>query len=299
MKYNSRFRKTLPFHLMIAAPLAFLIVFNYLPMGGIIMAFQNYFPGLGFLRSKWVGFDNFKYVFTLPNFVQVIWNTLFIALLKIILGIFVPVSFALLLNEVRNKWFKKAIQTITYLPYFLSWVVFGGILRDFLAPGGPLNQLLQAAGIHSIYFLGDAQTFPYTMAVTEIWKNFGFSAIVYLAALTGIDPNLYEAAAVDGANRWKQTVYVTLPGIVPIVSLMTVLSIGNILSAGFDQIFNLYSPIVYTTGDILDTFVYRLGMLNAEYSIATAIGLFKSAVSFILIAGSYKLADKYLGYRVF
>jgi putative aldouronate transport system permease protein len=299
MKYPARFRKTLPFHLMIMAPLAFLIVFSYLPMGGIIMAFQNYFPGLGFLRSKWVGFGNFKYIFSLPNFVQIIWNTLFIALLKIILGIFVPVGFALLLNEVRTKWFKKAIQTITYLPYFLSWVVFGGILRDFLAPDGPLNQLLQVIGIQSVYFLGDAKTFPYTMAVTDIWKNFGFSTIVYLAALTGIDPNLYEAAAVDGANRWKQTLHITLPGIVPIVSLMTVLSIGNILSAGFDQIFNLYSPIVYTTGDILDTFVYRIGMVNAQYSIATAVGLFKSVVSFVLIAGSYKLADKYLGYRVF
>jgi putative aldouronate transport system permease protein len=300
MQYRRRkFNKTLPFHLMLAAPVLFLLIFSYLPMGGIIMAFQNYNPGLGFLRSRWVGFGNFEYIFKLPNFLPVIRNTMYIAFLKIVLNIVVPVSFALLLNEVKNRWFKKAIQTITYLPYFLSWVILGGILRDFLAPGGPVNNIITSLGGHSVYFLGNVRAFPVTMAITDTWKNFGFSAIVYLAALTGIDPNLYEAAAVDGAGRWKQTIYITLPGIMPIISLMTILSIGNILNAGFDQIFNLYSPIVYSTGDVIDTLVYRIGIIDARYSISTAIGLFKSAVSFVLIAGSYKLADKYAGYRVF
>ena len=291
--------RTLAFHLMLLPPLILLIIFSYVPMAGITMAFQNYQPGLGFLKSEWVGLDNFRYLFTLDHFGQILWNTLFIAFLKIIGNIIVPIGFALLLNEVKNKHFKKAVQTITYLPYFLSWVVFAGVLRDFLAPAGPLNQMIEAFGGSSVYFLGNPSTFPYTMAVTDIWKNFGFNTIVYLAALTGIDPNLYEAAAVDGANRWKQTIHITLPGIAAIVALMTILAIGNIMNAGFDQIFNLYSPMVYTTGDILDTFVYRLGILDAQYSVSTAAGLFKSVVSLILISASYKVADKYAGYRVF
>ncbi|MDR2103593.1 MAG: ABC transporter permease subunit [Treponema sp.] len=291
--------KTLPFHLMLAVPVLFLLIFAYVPMGGIIIAFQNYHPGLGFLRSRWVGLGNFEYIFKLPNFLPVLRNTMYIAFLKIVLNIVIPVGFALLLNEVQSRWFKKAVQTITYLPYFLSWVIFGGILRDFLAPGGPVNNAITSLGGASVYFLGNVQIFPLTMAVTDTWKNFGFNTIVYLAALTGIDPNLYEAAAVDGANRLKQTLHITMPGILPIVSLMTILSIGNILNAGFDQIFNLYSPIVYSTGDIIDTLVYRIGIIDARYSISTAIGLFKSVVSLILITGSYKLADKYAGYRVF
>lgn len=300
MKTKSGVRKnTLPFHLMLILPVVMLIVFSYIPMGGIIMAFQKYQPGLGFFRSEWVGFDNFRYIFSLSNFRQVIWNTLYIAILKIGGNIIVPITFALLLNEVRSKRFKKSVQTITYLPYFLSWVVFSGVLRDFLAPSGPLNQIITSLGGKSVYFLGNPKTFPVTMAVTDIWKNFGFNTIVYLAALTGIDPNLYEAASVDGANRWRQTIHITMPGIAPIVALMTILSIGNILNAGFDQIFNLYSPMVYTTGDILDTFVYRLGIVDAQFSISTAVGLFKSGISLILISTSYKLADKYAGYRVF
>lgn len=194
----------------------------------------------------------------------------------------------------------KTVQTVTFIPYFLSWVVLGGILIEFLSMnGGMLNSLLNVLGLPSVNFLGDPNAFVPTVIVSDIWKGLGYNAVIYLAALTGVDPTLYEAAAIDGAGRWKQTLHVTLPSIAPIIALMTILSLGNVLNAGFDQIFNLYNPAVYKTGDVIDTFVYRLGMENYQYSLSTAVGLFKSVVSGILIVVSYKLADRYAGYRVF
>ena len=218
----------------------------------------------------------------------------------------VPISFALLLNEIRVRWFKRTAQTITYLPYFLSWVVLGGILIKFLSPGsssttpGLLNTLLVNLHIikEPIYFLGSNSTFRGTMIISDIWKNFGYNTIIYLAALTGIDPTLYEAAMVDGAGKIKQTIHVTMPGIAPFIALMTIMSIGSVLNAGFDQIFNLYSPAIYATGDIIDTLVYRLGLINQQYSLSAAVGLLKSVVSCILVLTGYKLADKYAGYKV-
>lgn len=295
------------FHLMMLVPCLFLLLFNYLPIGGIVMAFQNFYPGLGFLKSEWVGLDNFKTIFLHPDTWPAIRNTLLIAGGKIIGNLVIPVCFALMLNEVRLKRFKKTVQTITYLPYFLSWVVLSGILINFLSPGstaesaGFFNSVLMKVGLiqEPIYFLGDSKYFRMTMIISDIWKNFGFNTIVYLAALTGVDMSLYEAAAVDGAGRIKQTLHITLPGIAPFIALMTILSIGNVLSAGFDQIFNLYSPAVFSTGDILDTLVYRWGMVNQQYSLSAAVGVFKSLVSMILIVTGYKMADKYAGYRVF
>ena len=233
-------------------------------------------------------------------------NTLIIAIWKIIGNLVIPVGFALMLNEVVAKPFKRIVQTITYLPYFLSWVIMAGILIKFLSPGsaaippGFLNTVLMKLGIISepVYFLGTNATFRGTMVVSDIWKNFGYNTIVYLAALTGIDPTLYEAAAVDGAGRWKQTLHITIPGIAPFIALMTILSIGNVLNAGFDQIFNLYSPAVYESGDIIDTLVYRLGLVNKQYSLSAAVGLLKSAVSCFLVLLGYKIADKYAGYKV-
>lgn len=291
--------KNMPLHIMLIPPVVLLFIFSYLPMYGIVMAFQDYQPGLGVLGSEWVGLKHFRYLFSLPSFRNVIWNTVYIAGMKIVGNIIVPVVFALLLNELRLRWFKRTVQTITYLPYFLSWVIFAGILKDFLAIGGPVNNMLTSFGCDDIYFLGDPDTFPYVMVLTDIWKNFGFNTIVYLAALTGIDPNLYEAASVDGANRLQQTWHVTLPGMVPIITLMSILSIGSILSAGFDQIFNLYSPMVYKTGDVLDTFIYRVGLQQSQFSVSTAVGLLKSVVSTVLILVSHKLAARFAGYRVF
>jgi len=270
------------------------------PMLGIIISFKQYRPVLGFMKSKWVGWDNFSLMLKLPDFYQVVTNTLVIAGLKLTIGFFVPIVFALLLNEVRLMWFKKTVQTFVYLPHFMSWVILGGILTNILSVnGGIVNNLLGWFGIDPIMFLGSNAWFRPVLIVSDIWKEFGFSMIVYLAALAGINPALYEAAVIDGANRWKQTLYVTLPGIVPIMALVATLSLGGILNAGFDQVFNLYNPIVYETGDIIDTYVYRMGLQQTQYSFATAVGLSKSLVSLILMAIAYRLAYKYANYRIF
>ncbi|NMA64640.1 MAG: sugar ABC transporter permease [Clostridiaceae bacterium] len=300
MVKQKRWLRELPLHILIIPGVIIVFIFHYIPMFGIMMAFQKFVPARGFWKSDWIGLDNFRYIFNMPNIGTVIWNTIFIAVMKILAGLVVPILFALLLNEVRKDSFKRTIQTIIYFPHFLSWVILGGILIDILSPtSGIVNQFLSWFGISPIYFLGNAKWFPFTLVAAETWKNFGYGTIVYLAALTAIDQSLYEAAVVDGANRIKQTIHITLPGILPIVTLMTVLSLGNILNAGFDQVFNLYSPQVYSTGDIIDTLVYRIGMVEAQFSVSTAIGLFKSLISFVMIVISNKLASKYAGYRIF
>lgn len=294
-----RFQSELPFHLMLLPGFLMVLIFKYIPMAGLCIAFQDYFPVFGMFEQEWVGFENFAYVFSMPTFPRVIYNTLFIAIMKIAAGIVVPVTFALMLNEMKNVAYKRSIQTVVYLPHFISWVALAGIFLDVLSLDGILNTMLGQLGINPIYFLGDEKVFPYTMVVTDVWKTFGWNTIVYLAAITGVDPALYEAAYLDGAGRYRQTIHVTIPTIMPIVMLMTILSIGNVLRAGFDQIFNLYSPLVYSTGDIIDTFVYRLGILGAQFGPATAVGLFQSLVSFVLITAGYWAADKFAGYRVF
>ncbi len=291
-------KKQLSLHMMLIPGIIILLVFSYIPLYGLVIAFEKYNPALGF-QSKWVGFDNFRYVFSQPNFVRTIWNTFYISFFKIIGGIIVPVIFALLLNEVMHNKIKRVFQTLVYIPNFLSWVIMAGILVDILASDGIVNQLLKALGMSSVNFLGNPKIFPWTMIFSDIWKGFGFGTVVYLAALTGIDPGLYEAAMVDGAKRFKQTIYITLPLLAPTIVLMAVLALGNALNAGFDQIYNLYSPVVYQSGDIIDTYVYRLGIKQAQYSVATAVGLFKSAVSCVLVGISYVLADKVAGYRIF
>jgi len=296
---REKIAREIPLHLMMVPGIILLLIFSYGPMFGLIMAFQRYNTAKGFFRSEWVGLDNFEFIFQIPDVRQVFWNTIFIAVMKIVAGLVVPVVLALLLNELRAKYVKRSIQTIIYLPYFLSWVLLAGILIDILSPSsGIVNQFLGLFGIEPIFFLGNETIFPHLLVASHVWKDAGFGTIIYLAALTGIDPTLYEAAIVDGANRWRQTWHVTLPGILPIVILMTVLSLGGILNAGFDQVYNLYNPLVYKTGDIIDTMVYRMGLIDNQYSLAAAIGLLKSVVSVILITISYKLADKYAGYRV-
>lgn len=298
---------TLMFHAMLFVPVVILFLYNVLPIpAGILMAFQNFQPGKGFFGSEFTGLATFRKLMRIPDTWPALRNTLIIALMKIIGNLVVPITFALLLNEIRSKYYKRIVQTITYLPNFLSWVIMAGILIKFLAPGnsssapGFLNSVLLKIGLveEPVFFLGSNATFRGTMVISDIWKGFGYNAIVYLAALTGIDPNLYEAAAVDGAGRWKQTIHITLPGIAPFIALMTILAIGGVLNAGFDQIFNLYNPAVYETGDIIDTLVYRMGLINRQYSLSAAIGLLKSLVSCVLVLTSYKLADKYAGYRV-
>ncbi len=292
--------RQLPLHAMLVPSVVLLLVYSYGPILGSYIAFQRFNPVHGLIGSPWVGLDNFRFLLAIPGVFQIVWNTVYISFLKIVGLIFVPVVFSLLLNEVGKTGVKRLMQTIIYLPHFLSWVIMSGILIDILSPSqGIVNHVLATAGIRPIFFLGDKQWFPITLVLTEIWKSFGFGTVIYLAALTSIDPNLYEAATVDGANRWQQTLHVTLPGMMPIVVLMTVLRLGNILEAGFEQVLNLYSPQVYDTGDIIDTFVYRLGLEQAQYAVATAVGLFKSVISFILVSLSYVMADRFANYRIF
>lgn len=286
------------YHAMLIPGVILTFIFAYIPLYGVIIAFQEYNPGMGF-SSPWVGLDNFKFLFSQPAFVQTIWNTLYIAFFKLIGGIVVPVIVALLLNELASEKIKRVFQTLVYIPNFLSWVIMAGVLIEILSKSGAVNQVLGMFGIDAVNFLGDPNIFPWTIIVSDIWKGFGFGTVVYLAALSGIDPGLYESAMMDGAKRWKQTLHITLPLLMPTIILMLVLSLGSVLNAGFDQIYNMYSPIVYETGDIIDTYVYRLGIEQAQYSIGAAVGLFKSVISCILVGLSYILADKVAGYRVF
>jgi putative aldouronate transport system permease protein len=297
-KLQRTIRREGPYYVLLLPGVVLVFIFCYIPLYGVIMAFERYNVALGF-SSPWVGLANFRQIFSQAQFVRTIWNTLYIAIFKILGGILVPVTFALLLNEVRNDDVKRIFQTLVYLPHFLSWVILAGVLIDILSLEGIVNRAIVAAGLEPVLFLGDQRIFPWTMIVTDIWKGFGFGTVVYLAALTSIDPGLYEAALVDGAGRWTQTFYITLPMLVPTVALMTVLALGGVLNAGFDQIYNLYSPIVYSSGDIIDTFVYRLGIEQAQYSVSAAVGLFKSLVSAVLIGSSQLIAYKVVGYRVF
>nr|WP_238403282.1 ABC transporter permease subunit [Paenibacillus mesophilus] len=292
--------RELPLHLMILPGAIIVFIYHYIPMGGLVMAFQKYIPAKGIFGSEWVGLRNFAYVFSLPSTMEVFWNTLFIAMMKIVAGLVAPIATALLLNEIGKAAFKRTVQTLVYLPHFLSWTILAGILIDILSPGqGIVNKVLGLAGIEPIFFLGDNNWFPYTIVISNEWKEFGFSTIVYLAALSGVDPSLYESAVIDGAGRWRQTWHITLPGIRPVIILLMTLSLGQILNAGFEQVFNLYSPYVYESGDIIDTMVYRMGLENAQYSLATAVGLLKSVVSLVMISVSYLLAYRLANYRIF
>ena len=300
LRRKNKLLRELPLHIMLIPALILVAIYSYGSMAGIVIAFQKFVPANGLFGSPWIGLDNFKTLFTMPNIGQIIGNTITISMAKMIGGVIVPVVFALLLNEVSNIKLKRTVQTMVYLPYFLSWIILSGILIDILSPStGIVNILLAKIGMDPVFFLGSQKLFPATMVVTDIWKGFGFGSVIYLAALTGIDPALYESAKIDGAGHWKQTWHITMPGITSTVILMAVLSLANILNGGFDQIYNMYSPSVYATGDILDTFVFRLGIEKAQFALSTAAGLFKSGVSFVFVVTSYYLADRFAGYRIF
>lgn len=295
--YIKRFVKH--YYIMLIPALLWLFFFSIVPMFGIVMAFQDYNPGMGILHSKFVGLENFKYMFQMNDVKQVLCNTVVVAVGKIIGNIIFPLIFALLLNEFCIKRLKRPIQTIVYLPYFLSWVILAKIVLNIFGYTGPINQLMEAFGRNPINFFGEPSLFQPLVIGTDIWKGFGYNTVVYLAAILGVDQSLYEAAAADGAGRFKRIWHITLPGIRTTVALLAILSLGNVLNAGFDQIYNLYNPLVYSTGDIIDTWVYRAGLENLQYSLATAVGLFKSVISVILIVIGYKLADKFTGYKLF
>jgi len=294
-------RREAPLHLMLLPGLLLLLVFHYVPLAGLVIAFQRFIPARGFFgRQEWIGLDNFRYIFSQPNIWNVFKNTILIAFWKIALGLAVPIVVALLLNEIRRSGVKRFIQTVIYFPHFISWVVFAGILLDLLSPSnGLVNQFLGFFGIGPVFFLGDNRYFQWTVILTDILKNFGYGTVVYMAVITGIDLNLYEAAEIDGAGRWRQTLHVTLPGMRMIIVLMMVLALGNILNAGFDQIMNMYSPYVYESGDIIDTLMYRIGLENAQFGPSTALSLFKSVISMLFISVSYYVSWKFFDYRVF
>lgn len=277
---------------MILPGIIFILIFSYGPMFGLLMAFQDYVPAKGVLGSEFVGFEHFRYLFSLPDIFLVTKNTIFIAFWKIIFNTIVSILFAILLNEVRVKWMKRSIQTIVYLPHFLSWVILASVVVNLFSLDGTVNQILQNFGVEPLNFLGSNQLFPRLLIGTDVWKSFGYSSIVYLAAITSIDPGLYEAATMDGASWSKKVWHVTLPGMMPFILLMTILSLPNILNAGFDQIYNLYSPVVYQSGDIIDTYVYRIGLIGRDYSLGTAVGLVKSVIGLFLIWSSNKIAEK-------
>lgn len=286
-------------YVMLLPSLIFLALFHFYPLWGISIAFVDYSPTRGIAGSDWVGLGNLQRFFLMRQSREIFRNTVLIAIGKILLGQLASIAFALALNEVRPKMFKRAVQTSTTLPHFLSWVIIGGIMVQLLATSGSLNKAIGILGLKPIRFLGSASIFPWTLIVSETWKEFGFGAIIYLAALANINPELYEAASVDGAGRFARLWHVTLPGMSSIIILMSCLSLGGILNAGFEQVLVLLNPVVYSTGDILDTYVYRAGLLEQNYSLATAAGLIKSVLGFVLIVTSYWLADRFANYRVF
>ncbi|MCY4147198.1 MAG: ABC transporter permease subunit [Chloroflexi bacterium] len=298
MSVHAYLKRAWPLYAMILPGVIFILLFRYYPMYGIVIAFQDFSPAKGFANSPWVGWENFEFLFSLPEFGRFLGNTVLIAVVKIVADQVGAIALALLLNEARILLFRRTIQTLIYLPYFLSWIVLGGILLDILAPHGILNQAIGNFGIQPQLFLGSNDWFRGTIILSGFWKNVGFSTIIYLAALTAINPTLHEAAAIDGAGRFRRIWHITLPGIRPTIVLLAALSLGDVLDAGFEQILTLYSPTVYRTGDIIDTYVYRVGLVSAQYSLAGAVGLFKSLISFFLIVLSYYLADRFAGYRI-
>lgn len=285
--------------MMLLPGVIFTFVFSYIPMVGLVMAFQNYNPGKGLFHSTFVGLKNFEFIFRQPDIGRVIANTLIIAMAKMVLGILVPLILALLINEVMRPRFKKLVQTSFFLPYFLSWTIIASVLLQVFSLNGPVNQLLQSAGMEKVSFFTDNSVFRYLLIFSDTWKGMGMNIVIYLAAITNSDQSLYEASAVDGANRLQQVFHITMPAVLPIVILTITLALGNVLNAGFDQIYLLYNPRVYETADILDTFVYRLGIGQKMYSPAAALGFVKSVVTCTLTSASYYMAYRFAGYRVF
>lgn len=293
-------KKSIPVYTLLLPGVIIHLIFHYFPIYGIIIAFKNFSPFKGILGSDWVGFKHFSYFLSDENFWRVMKNTIIINFYHLIFGFPVPILFALLINELRSNRFKKIVQTISYLPYFISWVVAASIVTTLLSPStGLLNTILtNVFDIEPIYFLAKPRYFRTILVASNIWKSFGMSAVYYVAALASIDQSLYEASSIDGAGRWKQTVHITLPGLRNIIIVLLVLQIGSMITIGFEQIFLLYNPLVYDVGDVISTYTYRLGIERAQYSLTSAIGLTQSVVNFILVFLANKLARVISGWSL-
>ncbi|WP_163537437.1 ABC transporter permease subunit [Gracilibacillus sp. YIM 98692] len=285
-------RKHWMLYLMIVPGIVYYIIFKYIPLLGSVIAFQDFQIFKGFLDSPWVGLDNFKFLFNYQDFHEVLRNTALIALYQLLFQFPAPIILALLFNEIRLLVFKRTLQSLFYLPHFLSWVVVGGIVFELLAQEGIINALREMVGLAPILFMQEEAYFRTIVVISGIWKEVGWGTIIYLAAITAINPSLYEAAVIDGANRLKQTMYITLPLMLPTITVLFLLNIGNFLELGFDQIYNLLTPMTYSVGDIIETYVYRAGVLQGQYSLTTAIGLFQSVIGFALLWIFNRLARK-------
>lgn len=293
LKRDFRMNKGLYF--LILPIVVYLIIFNYVPMAGIVLGFERFTPKNGVYMSEWVGLKHFVTFFSSVFFIRVLKNTLILSLYSIIFGFPAPIIFALLLNELDNEYYKKVIQVVSYMPNFISTVVISGIIIDFVASDGVITDMLVKVG-----FLNEAKNllsvpeyFRTIMVLTDLWQQVGFGSILFLAALTGIDQELYEAAVIDGANRWKQTIHVTIPGIMPTVVIMLIMRIGGLMNANQEKILLLYNPLIYETSDVIGTFVYRKGLLEADYGYSTAVGLFNSVVNVILLFIANGVSRKY------
>ena len=271
-------------YLILLPSAAYFLLFHYGPMYGIQIAFKDFKLLKGIWASEWVGFEHFIAMLAAPRFWQVLRNTVVISLLKLLFGFPAPILFAILLNELINVRLKKSVQTISYLPHFVSWVVLAGIVYEVLSPSlGIVNQIVEAAGGRRHNFMADSDWFVAVVVISYVWQTFGWGSIIYLAALAGIDPQLYEAAQIDGAGRLQRTMSITLPSLYPVMVIVFLLRVGNLLEVGFDQIFNLQNPTIYDTGDIIETYTYRKGLIQQDWSYAAAVGLFNNTVGLILL----------------
>lgn len=294
---NDKIQRT--YHLMLLPGVILMLVFSYFPMYGILMAFQKYMPSLGISGSQWVGWANFSYLFKLPTISQLFSNTLILACANVLLDIIVPIIVAIMINEVSHPLYKRTVQTIVYLPHFLSWVMLGVVFKQMFAEHGMFNNLLASLGLGRLPIMSDPTLFRAMLIITNSWQNFGWGTIIFLASIVGIDPALYESAVIDGASRFRRIWHITLPAMASVIVLKATLSLGNVLNANFDQVFNLYNVLVYESADIIDTYVYRMGLVQSQFSIATAVGLLKSCISTVLIIASYLMAKKFANYNIF
>lgn len=297
-----RFKRNrdLPIYGLLLPGILLLLVFHYLPMFGVVIAFQNFIPFKGIAGSDWVGLKNFVYFLNDSNFWRVMRNTLEINLMQIIFGFPVPIIFALLLNELWSAKFQKIIQTISYLPHFISWVIAAGIFTSILSPSSGIVNLFikNILGMEPIHFLAIASFFRPIIIISAVWKGFGMNAVYYLAALSSIDVQLYEASRIDGAGKLRQTWHITLPGLKNITIVLLVLQVGSLVSIGFEQIFLMYNPLVYEVGDVISTYTYRLGIEQTRFSLTSAIGLSQSIVNFILVYSTNRLARVVAGWSL-
>lgn len=282
-EFRDNMRKNWSLYLMVLPVLAFYLIFCYKPMYGAIIAFKQYTPGLGIWKSPWVGLANFRYFFSNPDFIRILSNTLRISLSLIIFGFPAPIILTLLFNEIGNKQFKRVAQSVSYIPHFISLVVICGLIKTFVADGSIIQQIVHAVDGKDGSLLNRAEMFLPIYVISNIWQNIGWDSIIYLAAISSIDPQLYEAAQVDGAGRWKRVLHVTIPGLAPTIIIMLILQLGNILSVGYEKIILLYNPLIYDTSDVILSYVYRMGFESMDWSYSTAVGLFNSVVNFVII----------------